>query len=153
MRCAAEAEARAVVDAAADARRGEPPKPHRSFRVPQEGVPDLLMVWDFTQVGWKEGKPALLSSVGLLRNECRGTAMHAAHVRLAAQRPPAGHILVHLISGPVFPACPADVCRPASAAALFDCGAGGGGEPRAQRAWHAHPRLHVRRQGGYCRAR
>lgn len=49
-RAPAEAEARAVAEAAADARRGPPPKPQRAFRVPMECVPDLLMVWEFTQV-------------------------------------------------------------------------------------------------------
>jgi hypothetical protein len=44
---AAEAEARA----AAEARRGSPPEPSRGFRVPADCVPELLMVWEFTQVG------------------------------------------------------------------------------------------------------
>ena len=47
----AEAEARAVAEAAADAQRGPPPEAQRAFRVPMESVPDLLMVWEFTQVG------------------------------------------------------------------------------------------------------
>jgi hypothetical protein len=49
--CGAEAEARAAAEAAADAQRGAPPLPQRGFRLPMEAVPDLLMVWEFTQVG------------------------------------------------------------------------------------------------------
>lgn len=52
----AEAEARAAADAAADAERGPPPALTAGFRVPPACVPDLLMVWEFTQVcsgcGW-----------------------------------------------------------------------------------------------------
>jgi hypothetical protein len=44
-------EARAVAEAAADAARGPPPEPQRAFRLPMSAVPDLLMVWEFTQVG------------------------------------------------------------------------------------------------------
>ncbi len=41
-----------MAEAAADGRRGPPPAAQRAFRVPMESVPDLLMVWEFTQVGW-----------------------------------------------------------------------------------------------------
>lgn len=46
----AEAEARAVAEAAADAERGLPPALTSGFRVPSACVPDMLMVWEFTQV-------------------------------------------------------------------------------------------------------
>ncbi|KAL4434797.1 hypothetical protein ABPG77_005324 [Micractinium sp. CCAP 211/92] len=45
----AEAEARAAADAVADAERGAPPALTSGFRVPPACVPDLLMVWEFTQ--------------------------------------------------------------------------------------------------------
>ena len=45
----AAAAARAEVEAAADAARGAPPVATRAFRVPMRCVPDLLLVWDFTQ--------------------------------------------------------------------------------------------------------
>ncbi len=52
----AEDEARAAADAVADAERGAPPALTSGFRVPPACVPDLLMVWEFTQVcsgcGW-----------------------------------------------------------------------------------------------------
>ena len=47
----AEAAVRAAAEAAADAARGPPPEPQRAFRLPMAAVPDLLMVWEFTQVG------------------------------------------------------------------------------------------------------
>ena len=47
---AAADEAREAAEAAADAKRGPPPAPSRGFRLPQECVPRMLMVWEFCQV-------------------------------------------------------------------------------------------------------
>lgn len=45
-----EAKARAKRERQADAARGLAPEPYRDFRVPMAFVPDLLVVWELTQV-------------------------------------------------------------------------------------------------------
>lgn len=46
----AEAAERAKREAEADDIRGSPPEPSQDFRLPKECIPELLLVWDFTQV-------------------------------------------------------------------------------------------------------
>ena len=46
---AAEQRGRSKRERAADAERGAPPEPTRSFRLPQQLLPDLLAVWELLQ--------------------------------------------------------------------------------------------------------
>lgn len=46
----AEARSRSERERAADAERGAPPQPARSFRLPQALLPELLAVWELLQI-------------------------------------------------------------------------------------------------------
>lgn len=60
---AQEAAARRRQERTAIATRGPPPPLRRDFRLPPELLPDLLMVWDFCQVGALARATELLPSV------------------------------------------------------------------------------------------